>query len=59
LQRTTRKLSLTEAGEVYVARIRPLIEGLDAANDEASTSGRTPGGLLESAIPPSISRQPN
>lgn len=47
LQRTTRTLSLTEAGEVYVARIRPLIEGLDAANDEASTSGRMPGGLLK------------
>ncbi|WP_084461579.1 LysR family transcriptional regulator [Curvibacter gracilis] len=47
LQRTTRTLSLTEAGEVYVARIRPLIEGLDAANDEASSSGRMPGGLLK------------
>ena len=47
LQRTTRTLSLTEAGEVYAARIRPVIDALDAANDEVSTSGRLPSGVLK------------
>ena len=47
LQRTTRTLSLTEAGEVYAARIHPVIDALDAANDEVSTSGRLPSGVLK------------
>lgn len=47
LQRTTRTSSLTEAGELYAARIRPVIDALDAANDEVSTSGRLPSGVLK------------
>ena len=47
LQRTTRTLSPTEAGELYIARIRPVIDALDAANDEVSTSGRLPSGVLK------------
>ncbi|RUP35657.1 MAG: LysR family transcriptional regulator [Curvibacter sp.] len=47
LQRTTRTLSLTEAGELYAARIRPVIDALDAANDEVSTRGRLPSGVLK------------
>jgi DNA-binding transcriptional LysR family regulator len=33
LQRTTRKLALTEGGEAYLAQIAPLLEELDAAGD--------------------------
>jgi DNA-binding transcriptional LysR family regulator len=34
-QRTTRKLSLTEAGHVYLARVAPLVDELERARDEA------------------------
>ncbi len=34
-QRTTRKLSLTEAGHLYLARIAPLVDELERARDEA------------------------
>lgn len=47
LQRTTRTLSLTEAGELYAARIRPVIDALDAANDEVSTTGQLARGVLK------------
>jgi DNA-binding transcriptional LysR family regulator len=33
LQRTTRKLALTEGGEAYLAQVQPLLEELDAAGD--------------------------
>jgi DNA-binding transcriptional LysR family regulator len=34
-QRTTRKLSLTEAGDAYLARVSPLIDELEQAREEA------------------------
>ncbi len=34
LQRTTRKVALTEAGAAYLDRVRPLLEELDRAGDE-------------------------
>ncbi len=34
-QRTTRKLSLTEAGHAYLARISPLVDELEQAREEA------------------------
>jgi DNA-binding transcriptional LysR family regulator len=34
-QRTTRKLSLTEAGHLYLARVAPLVDELELARDEA------------------------
>jgi len=34
LQRTTRKVALTEAGAAYLERVRPLLDDLDLAGDE-------------------------
>lgn len=38
-QRTTRKLSLTEAGHVYLARVAPLMDELEQAREEALALG--------------------
>jgi DNA-binding transcriptional LysR family regulator len=38
LQRTTRKVALTEAGAAYLDRVRPLLEELDRAGDELHAS---------------------
>lgn len=44
MQRTTRKLSLTEAGAAYYERVRGVLEGLDRASDEArATTGDVTG----------------
>ncbi len=45
-QRTTRQLTLTEAGEIYLARIVPLIEEFDFALDEAHKVSLGPSGVL-------------
>ena len=50
LQRTTRTMRLTEAGERYLARIGPLLEELERAADEArGMRGRASGTLRLSA----------
>ena len=45
-QRTTRRLTLTEAGGLYLDRIEALIDGLDAARDEALAITTGPAGTL-------------
>lgn len=45
-ERTTRALSVTEAGQTYLQRITPLIEELEAARDEARRLRHTPSGTL-------------
>jgi DNA-binding transcriptional LysR family regulator len=49
-QRTTRKLSLTEAGALYLARIEPLVAQLEEAGAEARAIGRGPVGTLRLAV---------
>jgi DNA-binding transcriptional LysR family regulator len=44
--RTTRKLSLTEAGTLYLARIEPLVSQLEDAKREVTAIGRKPLGNL-------------
>lgn len=44
--RTTRRLTLSEAGELYLARIRPLIEELQHAGEEAAALHSSPSGTL-------------
>ena len=46
LQRTTRKLTLTPAGERYLADVRGPIARVAEASDEVSEMGREPGGLV-------------
>jgi len=45
-QRTTRSLTLTEAGQTYLDRIEPLIEELAAAREAAAGLVEQPRGLL-------------
>jgi DNA-binding transcriptional LysR family regulator len=45
-QRTTRRLSLTEAGEAYVRRLGPLLQELDQARDDAQAVRAGPVGTL-------------
>ncbi|BCG01246.1 LysR family transcriptional regulator [Paraburkholderia sp. PGU19] len=51
LQRTTRRLSLTEAGQIYYERARRILEAFDEANREAGDSQGTARGVLRVAAP--------
>lgn len=46
-QRTTRSLNITEEGEIYLRRIVPLLEELDAAREAATKTLRKPSGTLK------------
>ncbi len=55
--RTTRSFALTEAGQAYLTRIRPVLSGLDAAHSEVLTFAvGTPRGRFRLALPGSFSR---
>ncbi|SFS15276.1 LysR family transcriptional regulator [Yoonia litorea] len=45
-QRSTRSLSVTEEGEVYLSRLVPLLEGLEHAQDDARAVSRHPAGTV-------------
>lgn len=45
-QRTTRRMSLTEAGHLYLARVEPLVEELERARETALAASGAPRGLL-------------
>jgi DNA-binding transcriptional LysR family regulator len=45
-QRSTRKLSLTEAGNLYLVRVSPLVEELNHARDEALAVSKGVTGVL-------------
>lgn len=45
-QRTTRRLTLTEAGEMYLGHLDPVLEELDRARDMAANISATPEGKL-------------
>lgn len=51
LQRTTRRLSLTAAGQIYYERARRILEAFDEANREAGDSQGTARGVLRVAAP--------
>lgn len=51
LQRTTRRLSLTDAGQTYYERCKRILEAFDEANREAGDSQGTARGLLRVAAP--------
>lgn len=46
LQRSTRRMTLTEAGAKYLARVEPLLEELDQARDEALAVSAKPIGTI-------------
>src|SRR5271165_6222916 len=46
LQRSTRQVSLSEAGELYLARVRTALDDLEAAEEEARALSVGPTGVL-------------
>lgn len=54
LERTTRKLSLTDAGRAYFDRARDAVAGLDEASALAVDAAREPQGLVRIAAPPEM-----
>lgn len=51
LQRTTRRLSLTDIGQSYYERCKRILEAYDDANREASDAHASPSGVLRIAAP--------
>lgn len=51
LNRSSRKVSLTEAGTLYLRSVRPLIEGLDEAEGRLSHTTIAPRGTLRISLP--------
>lgn len=49
-QRSTRKLTLTEAGEVYLAKLAPVLDELAQANEAAQTIAAAPRGALRMTL---------
>lgn len=57
IERTTRHVALTEAGRVYLAKVRPLVEALNEANSEvAEVAYGSPRGRLRLTLPASFGR---
>ncbi|CAH8221806.1 LysR family transcriptional regulator [Vibrio aestuarianus] len=57
LQRTTRKVSLTEAGQLYYHQCRQLVEGLELAELTVTQMQQTPSGLLKVTAPVTYGEQ--
>lgn len=51
LNRDSRNVSVTEAGERYLASVRPLLEGLEEAADQLSETTVAPKGTLKISAP--------
>lgn len=54
LHRTTRKLSLTGEGEVFLARCREILASIEASEAELSTRSEVASGLLKVSVPVSF-----
>ncbi|EDV0071970.1 LysR family transcriptional regulator, partial [Salmonella enterica subsp. enterica] len=51
LNRTTRRVGLTEAGHAFLASIRPALNHIDEAMEHARQSRDIPGGTLRLTVP--------
>lgn len=56
LNRTTRSVSLTDAGERLLAQLRPLLDGFDLAIESLNTFREKPAGHLKLTMPPPVAR---
>jgi DNA-binding transcriptional LysR family regulator len=54
LERTTRRISLTDAGRAYYERAREAVAGLDEATVLAGEAAREPSGVVHVAAPPEM-----
>jgi DNA-binding transcriptional LysR family regulator len=57
LSRTTRRITLTEAGAVYLTRVRTILSELSAADAEAAEGAAAPRGLLRLSLPATYARR--
>ncbi len=57
MQRTTRKLSLTEAGEAYLLRVRSILGEVDDAEAAAAHSAKELQGVVHVLAPPLFANQ--
>lgn len=56
LERTTRKIRLTEEGSRYIERARGILDDIADLEDEVGQAERRPHGLLRVQIPPGLTR---
>jgi len=56
IARTTRRVALTEAGEIYLRRVQIILEELAAANVEVAEKAAEPRGLLRVSAPMTFGR---
>ncbi|MGZ8319080.1 MAG: LysR family transcriptional regulator, partial [Telluria sp.] len=54
LNRTTRRLSLTESGQVYIERVRQILADIDDADAEVSSQSRKASGVLRICCHPAF-----
>ena len=54
ITRTTRKLTLTSAGVVYLERCRRILQAIDDAESEVMASSQTPRGQVHMGVPVSF-----
>ena len=52
LHRTTRRVSLSAAGETYLGRVRAILQDIDEAHSVASAQTQEPAGVLRLLMPP-------
>jgi DNA-binding transcriptional LysR family regulator len=57
MQRSTRRLSLTEAGQAYLSRVRHILQDVDEAEAVASTNTTELAGVLRLHAPPALASQ--
>ena len=56
LNRTTRSVAPTDAGERLLAQLRPLLNGFEAAVESVNDFRETPAGHLRLTMPPPVAR---
>jgi DNA-binding transcriptional LysR family regulator len=56
LNRTTRSVALTDAGEHLLTQLRPLLDGFDAAIESINGFRERPAGHLRLTMPPPVAR---
>lgn len=56
LNRTTRSVAPTDAGERLLAQLRPLLDGFEAAIESVNAFRETPTGRLRLTMPPPVAR---
>lgn len=57
LHRTTRRLSLTQEGELFLARSREILASIEASEAEVTSRSQTASGLLKLSVPVSFGMQ--